>query len=343
MGPRWRPASARNTNASAGAIHLFLRALPRGPRSLRRGSQNLAGFLRETILTALYTGHLAPGDRLPSIRELASVLGVAKRDVEAAYALLHRWGITAPRDRSGMYVATLSPPQEPPGSETATWVAQVLDGACEHQVRIPYLPELLRRWTTGEHLRCACIESDRDSLETLRAEIERNFGVTAVPVDITELPDPETDPTGPNFTGLLSDTHLWVTSPLFAPVVRPWADRLQKPLVLATLQPRIVAAIEEHLAHSRLLVVCTDPRYGERIRSLFGRGAGTFGIDVVLASDVERVAAIPPTEPVLLTWPAREALKQSNLRLLAPVSPAYGEDFARNLVRLLLRFNLAPR
>src|SRR5690606_9555379 len=106
-------------------------------------------------------------------------------------------------------------------SETATWVAQVLDGACEHQVRIPYLPELLRRWTTGEDLRCACIESDRDSLETLRAEIERNYGLHAIGIEASTVPEPGGDPIGPAFVDGLGDADLWVTSPLFAPTVRP--------------------------------------------------------------------------------------------------------------------------
>ena len=128
--PHWRQNATADPNSSSRTDQLFSRTLPGVTKALRRGPNGLAGFLRDTILTALYTGRLAPGDRLPSIRELARTLGAAKRDVESAYGLLNQWGITEPRDRSGMFVARLSPQFDPPSTETGSWVAEVLAGAC---------------------------------------------------------------------------------------------------------------------------------------------------------------------------------------------------------------------
>lgn len=69
--------------------------------------------IRTQIVHAVAAGELSPGDQLPSVRALASDLGVNMHTVNKAYAVLRDEGYVAMRGRSGAYIAdaarTLSP------------------------------------------------------------------------------------------------------------------------------------------------------------------------------------------------------------------------------------------
>jgi DNA-binding transcriptional regulator YhcF (GntR family) len=60
--------------------------------------------LRAQIATMVASGVLAPGARLPTIRQLASDLGLAGGTVTRAYRELERDGVITGRGRHGAYV-----------------------------------------------------------------------------------------------------------------------------------------------------------------------------------------------------------------------------------------------
>ena len=64
--------------------------------------------IRTQIVHAVATGELSPGDALPSVRSLASDLGVNMHTVNKAYAVLRDEGYVRMRGRSGAYVADVS-------------------------------------------------------------------------------------------------------------------------------------------------------------------------------------------------------------------------------------------
>lgn len=336
--PRNRPAShAEHAVARERGRHL-LRVLRGRRRESAVEGDTIAGVLRQQILEDVFTGRLRPGDRLPSIRELSRAMGISKRQTEAAYGALQKDGIAEPRERSGMYVGELSRDVQGPPTETAQWMVDVLAGACEHQIRIPFLPELVHRWTASASLHCACIESNDDSRATLGAELTRSFGLQVTPIDFETLPEPGVAPVL-ELPPALRNADFWVTTPFHLPRIHEWASELRKPVVVASMHPRTVRAIERHLQQAPLTVVCTDVRFGERVQALFDP-SGIAGVDIVLADDGERIAALAKDEPSLMTWAARERLGGSVLRLIAPVLPAYDPAFAGSMSRLLLRLNL---
>lgn len=69
--------------------------------------------LRNQIVAGIAAGQLAPGDSLPSVRSLASDLGINLHTVNKAYALLRDEGYILMRGRAG---ATVAPP---PGGDAA--------------------------------------------------------------------------------------------------------------------------------------------------------------------------------------------------------------------------------
>ena len=241
------------------------------------------------------------------------------------------------RERSGVYVAALDRRPGEPLVETAEWLTGVLTDAFHHRVRVPYLPELLRRWTAAVPLRCACVESDEDSSAALCAEVSNQFGLEAVPVELRGVaghaPDADRVPED------VRNADILLTTALHAEHVRPWAEALNKPLLVAAMSPEHVDAIEDHLRTGTLTTVCMDPGFGERVRRLHTPWDPE-RIRVVLAENAEAVGALDPEEPVLLTRAARERLGPVSLRLLVPLSFAFCPEFARSVAETLIRLNI---
>lgn len=65
--------------------------------------------LRTAVIDAVRDGRLAPGTRLPTVRELAGDLGLAVNTVARAYRELETAGIVETRRRLGTFVARSDP------------------------------------------------------------------------------------------------------------------------------------------------------------------------------------------------------------------------------------------
>lgn len=74
--------------------------------ALNKDGQALNMQIRRMIVHAIETGVLSRNTRLPSTRQLASMLGIARNTVTAAYQLLVDEGFLISRERSGIFVAT---------------------------------------------------------------------------------------------------------------------------------------------------------------------------------------------------------------------------------------------
>ena len=66
---------------------------------------SLQGQIRQTLVSAILDGQLPPDVPLPSSRQLAAELGVARNTVVLAYQELVDEGYLIPRQRSGYFVS----------------------------------------------------------------------------------------------------------------------------------------------------------------------------------------------------------------------------------------------
>lgn len=76
----------------------------------------LSAQLRDGLAARIERGALAPGERLPPVRELAAELGLAANTVARAYRELEEAGLLLGRGRHGTFVTERLPPR-PGGSE----------------------------------------------------------------------------------------------------------------------------------------------------------------------------------------------------------------------------------
>lgn len=298
----------------------------------------MSAQLRAYILGAMHVGAMRPGDRLPSIRRTAECFAVTPYSALQAYATLESEGLVQRRERSGIFVGDLERLSTRSLPETGEWLAQVLTEACEHQLKVPLLPELIRRWTSAAPVRCLCVEECVDLQVTLSTELSQQFGMETVSMSLAQARGALHHGSGP-VEGSTRPPDLVVTTAYHAAEVRQMADARSLPMLLATMNPLTTSASEARLRRSDLTVICADPLYGERLRALHAP-AGPHSVRVVLADDVSALRRLDRRDPVLLTAAARQRLQRNDFRLVAPLSPAFSLDFARKVAETLILLNI---
>ncbi|HEX8391240.1 MAG TPA: PAS domain S-box protein [Longimicrobium sp.] len=285
--------------------------------------------IRQGIASGLYLGRLHPGDRLPSIREVARHTAQDHRYVSAAYRRLASEGVVDIRTRHGVIVGAGAPAAEPLSNETAEWLAGVIGEAAAMQVKAPQLPDLVRRWTGSAAVRCLCVDGTEDDVVALTTELQGQWGFRTERLIADENLRRDT------LVRALREADVVVTTPFHAALLDGPAQVPGVPVVVLQANPDTVRAAEERLRYGGLTAVVMDPRYGERLRCM----AGGERLHVVLADDEAALAALDPAEPVLMTRAAHARVRRP-LRLLAPLSPAFSPARARDLAAVLIRRNL---
>lgn len=295
------------------------------------GAGDLAERVGSGIAAGLFLGRLRPGDRLPSIREVARYTGEDHRCVSAAYRRLAAEGVVEVRNRHGVLVGQGPRAPEMPASETAEWLAGVIAQAAELQVKVTRLPELLQRWTAQAPVRCLCVDGTEDGLASLTAELHGQWGFETQRFLAGGPESGRRDA----LSAALREVDVAVTTPFHAWAVEAAARTSGTPVVVLEADPELVAAAETRLRAGALTAVVADARHGERLRCL----AGGERLRIVLADDAAAVAALDPADPVLMTRAAQQRITRP-LRLLVPVSPSFSASRARELAAVLIQRNL---
>jgi DNA-binding transcriptional regulator YhcF (GntR family) len=304
-------------------------------------SAEITDRMRATLAAGVHLGLLRAGEPLPSIRAMANLTGVDHRAIAGAVRALEGEGWVHVRERRGIFLATHEEHQ--PGlSETGSWLADVLAGARDLKIRLPVLPSLLERMTAARPLRCGCVESTEDDLFLLCTELRRGWGLETTPLRVGDsAPIATAVRLAAELRTPAPTLDLLVTTPFHAALARDLARRLDIPLLVLTLDPEIVAAVEARLRAASLTAIVADPAFGARLLAVPGAADGR--LRVVHADDADALAALDPDEPVLLTAAARERVGDHPFHLLVPADLFLSPASAAQLAAILIRHNTAPR
>jgi DNA-binding transcriptional regulator YhcF (GntR family) len=295
---------------------------------------DISDTLRQRVLSALHFGTLSAGRRLPSARILAAELKADPRVVMAAYRQLEDEGMVERRPPSRAYFVVETRPAAGALTPTAEWLVEVFAGSLARGVPAPDFPEHARRSLETLRLRAACVECNRDQLAWLCRELHEDYGILASDVDVESLSDDEPLPS------TLRSADLLVTTARHADTVQRLGARLEKPVVVATLRPDLVAEIARLLAEGPLYFVGTDPRFERKLHQLYPDApAGHLRIVLVGRDDVD---AIPEGSPAYVMRTARDLLGgvPSHLRPLSTLR-AFAPETQREFLRFILRGNAA--
>lgn len=142
----------------------------------------IASTLRKRIEHSLHTRALAPGDRLPSTREIGNELGADPRVVMAAYGDLAEEGLVVLRPRSGVFVA---PASALPGEErapSADFLTDILVAGVVRGFPLLRFTDDLRIAAFGRRLRATVIGSTVDQAYGLARELNVDYGMETTPL-----------------------------------------------------------------------------------------------------------------------------------------------------------------
>ena len=121
--------------------------------------------IRSQIIAAIARGELVPGAALPSVRSLASDLGINLHTVNKAYAVLRDEGYVLMRGRSGAYIA--DPCEDDRADRAQIELAKMEDSLFELA-----LAHRARGGTRGEFLECASAQAARAYAALERADAD---------------------------------------------------------------------------------------------------------------------------------------------------------------------------
>lgn len=289
--------------------------------------------IRNRIIGEMHLGHLRPGARLPSVRQLGQELGADHRAVASVYRTLSREGLVEMRGRAGVFLAAQERLGGDLAGETVDWLAGVLGEARRRRINLLRFPEVVRACLGRVPLSCACIESNADATTSIRLELQEEFGVRTVAVPADRLTG------GAPLPAELQAADFLATTAFHAAEVRHCAAELGKPFVLITMPEEMSAIIERRIRSGGLTVIVADPAYGDRFEAVFG-GEGAGRIRTIVAADSAALALLSRAEPVLATRAARLVLPDLDLPLLLPRFPSISPESTRDIAAIVIRRNM---
>ncbi len=300
--------------------------------SLRR--TQIAEQLRQRLLSGIHLGGLAPGARLPSVRDLATEFQADPRVVMAAYRELEKEGLVEVRTRAGIFVAAADSSESQLQRRTADWMVDVLMEGLGRGIAAREFPERLRQSLETRRLRAACIECNHDQIASLAEELHQDYGMDASGVDtFTLLSDPEL-PQDVQRADLLITTRFHIIE------VEPVATSLGKPWMVAELRVDPFVDIAHRLPKGPVYFVLTDPRFAAKLARIYKESPGAANLHALIVGR-DDIAQIPEDALIYVTRLARERLGQKVLpEGFVPEVRAFSRATSRQIFSFIVRANL---
>lgn len=287
----------------------------------RHETPPLSESLRYLIVGRMHAGLLQPGERLPSIRELASRSQVDHRVAAAAYRQLELEGLVEVRRKAGVFVT--SSLGESSGAAEAVWAADVLYRGWRSGISRSSLCNLFGG-TIASPLRCGCVESNEDHMAAMSGEIGDALSLETVPIYLSPAAGRHA-PTAEE----IAEVDVVVTSVFHAARVREVARAAGKPLAVLTLHRDFSAAIARRLLEGVATVVIADPRYAEIGREFLTSMRYAPHVRFLTVEEAAREEIDPSDDSVLLTRAARKRLRLEEFHLVR--TPLVSDESARAL------------
>jgi DNA-binding transcriptional regulator YhcF (GntR family) len=329
------PGAFPSITLSLHDAHMFKR-FPDDWRRKRKRQEGAGDFqrrLRYRIVGLLHAGRLRPGDRLPSIRELADESELDHRAVASAYRGLERDGLVEIRPTSGVFVASGTGKVGLP-PETARWVAEFLLSGWERRLSRFSISDLVSRCASYS-LRCGCIESNEDHMVALTAELEADFSLE--PVRLTVDPDADTDALPPE---RLQDVDLVVTSVFHGDLARTAAALAHKPVVVITFHEEFTRELDRRLREKPLTTVMVDPRYAVRGQAYLAVTGHRDRVRFVCVDELHEEPLDLGRDDVMITRAARRRLGLEDYHLITSPPSVISAESASELYSTIAMFGL---
>lgn len=289
--------------------------------------------LRERLVSGLYLGYWQPGDRLPSIREIAEAEHVDRKTAAAAYRRLQEEGLVRVRARSGVYLCgpSLPDPLGPLERLYRRWLEHTYAGARALGLDTRAILRLVGAVGEVERARLPVIECNWAQAEALATELHERLGVHAMACILDEL-----RPGDP----LLAEAPLLVTTPYHSAEVALLAPG--RTIIEATMPPEVLRDLAQRAARGSLVVVVDSTSLADKVRRALNHCAvdrTRHEIQVVAASDRGELIAATRQATCVFLWPGApkwvEDVLNPHVEAVRPARSISDESMSRIQAALL--------
>jgi DNA-binding transcriptional regulator YhcF (GntR family) len=250
--------------------------------------------LRDRIVSGVFLGHFKPGERLPSVREIAQLESVDRKTAAAAYRRLQREGLVRVRARSGVYLRerALADPADPLQRLHRRWLEKTYEGARALGIDTSTIAQLVGSVIDTERLRIPVIEADWSQARAVAAELRRRLTIRAVPYLLSEA-----DPADP----LIAAAPFVITTPYQSPGLRVALPN--KPVLQVVLSRAFLTALDASIAAGAAIIVPSE-RIARRVRGSLRRhiDGSTAVVKVIEPGDRQRLREKSADAPKAFLW-----------------------------------------
>ena len=226
-----------------------------GPIPLPSGDETAR--VREHLMAALHLGRLTPGSRVPSVRRLAQLSGLDRKQVHRAYRRLTDEGVLVTRPRSGTYLAPeiTAVPSAPSPESLLAAVDRCLVEARNLGIDPTSFAQLLGRLVAQRlpHLRIAVTECNGEQLGLITRDVRAALGVAVEPVLLRDV--------AAACRNGLHRVDAVVTTDCHRAEVQAHAEPLGLPVFRVALDPDHAAALLRQARRGPLVLVVSDRAY----------------------------------------------------------------------------------
>ena len=308
--------------------------------TLQRGRDAVIGELRDRVTTGLHVGQLRGGERLPSVRVLATELDVNERVVLAALRALADEGLVEVRERSGTFVLPPRPTGTSGLSNAGQWLLAILPQARTLGLSPREVPEFVRRSLETRRVRPACIECNHDQIHLLCSELADDHGYVteSAPLDLLDERNPPP---------AVSRADVLVTTAFHAARVRRIARTLDKPWLAVSLRADVMRDVARCLQRGPVYYVATDARYERKLHRMLRPFGSTSNLRMCVVPR-DDVTEIPDDAPTFVMTSAREYVERryaGRRRPGQPIQPRrhLSDASARQLLAFMVNANMSAQ
>lgn len=230
----------------------------------RKAGSIVINRLRDRILLGRYFGRWRPGDRLPSVREVAELEEVDRKTAAAAYRRLAVEGVVRVEPRSGVYLeGEREAAVDPLRRLHLRWLVRALESAGELGLSPDTVVRIFQGVAAVKQQRIPVVDPDPAHRSVLARELSMRTGLECVPAAPESLPAR---------SGPLRDPPFIAATPRGAEALKAIGERV--PMVLITLAAELFEGLREAADRERVRVLVGTEGLKLELEQALDRGLG---------------------------------------------------------------------
>ena len=236
--------------------------------------------LRDRIVTGLYFGNWQPGERLPSIRDIADAESVDRKTAAAAYHRLEEEGLVEVKARSGVFLrderenGTRNGSGGPLEKLQRRWMKNTYDGARALGLDTGTVLRLFGAVAEVEATPVPVVDEDAATARTVAEELRECVGIDARPVGLSDVTARGS---------VFASAAFAVTTPYYAARVNMALPAT--PLIIATLSLELLYGLMGRAGVGTILVTVPSHWIASRVESALRQRAPNMERTRVVVAD----------------------------------------------------------